>query len=147
MSIFRILRAKIPPFKTWLHDSFPRNLIRPSIEYSRLRDMHAGEFIPRSVTERASLNPTPPQPNLAQYRIHCKYIQEIYKVKLEHRKILHQLQAKVLCKPHFEKPHLVTERCETGKSKSAGISHYSKFTVCNSTFPYRKYVWIFAVYL
>ena len=35
--------------------------------------------------------------------------------------------AKVLCKPHFEKPHLVMGRCETGKSKSAWIGPYSKY--------------------
>ena len=35
--------------------------------------------------------------------------------------------AKVLCKPHFEKPHLVTGRSEMGKSKSARIGPYSKF--------------------
>ena len=37
------------------------------------------------------------------------------------------IMAKVLCKPHFENPHLVTGRCETGKSKSARISPYYKF--------------------
>ena len=35
--------------------------------------------------------------------------------------------AKVLCKPHFEKSHLVTGHCETGKSKSARIGPYFKF--------------------
>ena len=40
---------------------------------------------------------------------------------------LHVFLAKVLCKPHFEKPHLKMGRCEMGKLKSAIISPYSRF--------------------